>query len=45
MACIVSRVIGDGCHFADSRHRRDKACLVYTTTLRETTAVPIFHQW
>ncbi|MBM9519087.1 hypothetical protein JWG39_04555 [Desulforhopalus vacuolatus] len=45
MACIISRIIVDDYHFADCRHRRDKACLVYTTTLWETTAVPIFYQW
>ncbi|MCK9175702.1 MAG: hypothetical protein M0O96_10555 [Desulforhopalus sp.] len=45
VAYIFSRGISEICHFADYRHRRDKACLVYTTTLRETTAMPIFHQW
>ncbi|MCK9175714.1 MAG: hypothetical protein M0O96_10615 [Desulforhopalus sp.] len=42
MACIVSRVIGDGCHFADCRHRVDKACLVSTTPLLKSLSCRSF---
>jgi len=48
--CIFLRIIDyGGCYRYDWRyrcggchHRRDKACLVYTPTLRVTRVVPIF---